>query len=149
MMTSWVALLVLMAPALALQKPPDTPPAAQQPLPRAPSPHKCPQPHKTALHTDWDEVTATSAFVRGIGYVVWYPVAMEAVSISEPDYERSVGEWKQRHAGSTMKLTVGTPANLLFTSNVGILGSDTLRLATTSRLEFYPFWYLFTILASA
>ena len=281
MMTPWAALLVLMAPALALQKPPDTPPAAQQQLPTAPSTQKFPQPqktteqpngprvldrdaftftryelaldlanppgtfsaegkvwlrndshetqrhavlqisstlnwesiklggkpaeyivqeytsdidhtgavneailnlpqpaapgstleievryrgtipqnstrlerigapHETALHTDWDEVTATSAFVRGIGYVVWYPVAMEAVSISEPDYERSLGEWKQRHAGSTMKLTVGTPANLLFTSNVGILGSDTLGLATTSRLEFSPFGYSVPALASA
>src|SRR5207248_5514425 len=106
-------------------------------------------PHETALHTDWDEVTATSAFVRGIGYVVWYPAAMEAVSISEPDYERSLGEWKQRHADSTMKLTVGTPTNLLFTSSVGILGSDTLGLATTSRLEFFPFGYSVPALASA
>src|SRR5207248_430431 len=105
-------------------------------------------PRETALRTDWDEVTATSAFVRGIGYVVWYPVAMEAVSISEPDYERSLGEWKQRHASSTMKLSVAYPANQQFVSDTGG-GSIGAGVAATSSVDAHTFRYSTLAFATA
>ena len=62
MMTPWAALLVLMAPALALQKPPDTPPAAQQQLPTAPSTQKFPQPQKTTEQPNGPRVLDRDAF---------------------------------------------------------------------------------------
>lgn len=64
-----------------------------------------------ARHTDWDRISSSFTAVRGVGYVVWYPVAMETASLSEGnDVETTIGRWKQRHADSQM--------SILFESNV-------------------------------
>src|SRR5205823_3189998 len=102
----------------------------------------------TALRTDWDELTATSAFVRGIGYVVWYPVAMEAVSISEPDYERSLGEWEQRHANSSIQLGVRYPANQQFVSGT-VGGTVGAGLGATSGIDAHTVAYSTPAFATA
>ena len=40
-------------------------------------------PQATAIHSDWDQIGKTFVAVRGVGYVVWYPVAMEVGNLSE------------------------------------------------------------------
>jgi hypothetical protein len=84
-------------------------------------------PEEKAKHTDWDQIGKSFTAVRGIGYVAWYPVAMEAASLSDVDsVEDAVGRWKARHADTTMSLVFestldapilfsGTPS--LFTGN--------------------------------
>ncbi len=59
-----------------------------------------------AKHSDWDEIARSFTAVRGVGYVEWYPVAMDAVSLSDGDaVPESVAKWKQREAKAEMKVT--------------------------------------------
>ncbi len=62
-------------------------------------------PKEIAGHTDWDHISQADTAVRGLGYVAWYPVAMDAVSLSEGNsvFEAIQG-WKQRNAASGMRV---------------------------------------------
>jgi hypothetical protein len=56
--------------------------------------------------------------VRGIGYVVWYPVATESASLSDQNSVfETVGRWKARHSDSSMAVTFhATPGQRLWFS---------------------------------
>ncbi len=56
-----------------------------------------------ARRTDWDQVSRTFTAVRGAGYVVWYPVAMEAASLEDGSMFARMAEWKRREARATMQ----------------------------------------------
>ena len=58
-----------------------------------------------AKHTDWDQISASSTAVRGIGYVAWYPVSTEAASLSDGNTVfQTLGRWKRREAQAGMDL---------------------------------------------
>jgi hypothetical protein len=62
-------------------------------------------PADTAKHSDWDEISENFTAVRGIGYVAWYPIATEAVSLSEGNSVfDEVGRWKQRESGTEVRV---------------------------------------------
>jgi len=62
-------------------------------------------PEDKAKHTDWDQIRKSFTAVRGIGYVVWYPVAMESANLSEGNsVAEAVGRWKARFGSATMSL---------------------------------------------
>jgi hypothetical protein len=62
-------------------------------------------PKETAVHSDWDQVSPSFTAVRGVGFVTWYPVAMEAASLSEgSSVFDTLGRWKQRQAESNMRV---------------------------------------------
>jgi hypothetical protein len=64
-------------------------------------------PEGVATSTDWDQIGANFTAVRGVGYVVWYPIATEAANLSEGDsLFELLGRWKTREAGSKMYLRV-------------------------------------------
>src|SRR5271166_4724382 len=55
-------------------------------------------PADVAARNDWDEISASFTAVRGLGYVVWYPVAIEAVSLSDGNAVfDAIARWKHRH----------------------------------------------------
>ena len=59
-----------------------------------------------AKHSDWDQIARSFTAVRGVGHVAWYPVAMDAVSLSDSDaVPNAVARWKQREDQSQMKLS--------------------------------------------
>jgi hypothetical protein len=63
-------------------------------------------PDDAAKHSDWDQIGRTFAAVRGIGYVAWYPVATESVSLTDGDaVPESVAKWKQREAQTEMRIS--------------------------------------------
>jgi hypothetical protein len=63
-------------------------------------------PEALAKHSEWDQIGKSFTGVRGIGYVTWYPVATESVSLSEGHgVEDAVGRWKVRTAAATMTTT--------------------------------------------
>jgi hypothetical protein len=65
-------------------------------------------PNETAWHSDWDEIRMGSTAVRGVGYVTWYPVAMEAANLSDGNAVfETLGRWKTRHTNSEMNVTFG------------------------------------------
>ena len=44
--------------------------------------------------------------MRGAGHVAWYPVAMDAVSVSDGDaVPKAIAKWKQREDQTQMKLS--------------------------------------------
>jgi hypothetical protein len=62
-------------------------------------------PEAAARLSDWDRITPGFTAVRGIGYVAWYPIATEAVSLSAGDaLADRVARWRQREARSEMKV---------------------------------------------
>ncbi len=55
-------------------------------------------PADVAARNDWDEISDSFTAVRGLGYVAWYPVAIEAVSLSDGNAVfDAIARWKQRH----------------------------------------------------
>lgn len=58
-------------------------------------------PADMAARSDWDEISDDFTAVRGLGYVTWYPVAIEAVSMSDGTAVfDAIAAWKQRQAHS-------------------------------------------------
>ncbi len=55
-------------------------------------------PADMALRNDWDQISEPFTAVRGLGYVVWYPVALPAVSMSDGNTVfEAIDAWKFRH----------------------------------------------------
>jgi len=80
-------------------------------------------PAAIAAHTEWDTVSDDFTGIRGLGYVCWYPVALEAVSLSDgAAVFRALSDWKLRHAASTMKLTLSAESDKTLVGNGRLLG---------------------------
>src|SRR5208283_497462 len=55
-------------------------------------------PPEIALRNDWDQISEPLTAIRGLGYVVWYPVALPAVSMSDGNAMfDAIDAWKLRH----------------------------------------------------
>ncbi len=70
-------------------------------------------PADVAARNDWDGISDTFTAVRGLGYVVWYPVAIEAVSLSDGNAVfDAIARWKHRHDRSEFdaRIIVTEPA---------------------------------------
>jgi hypothetical protein len=60
---------------------------------------------------DWDRIDPDYSAIRGAGFVVWYPVAMPAASIShENDYADTMAEWSAREQQAVMGLNINAPS---------------------------------------
>jgi hypothetical protein len=82
-------------------------------------------PEEEAKHTDWDQISESFTAVRGVGYVAWYPVAIEAASLSEGNAVLdALGRWKEREAEASMTLLLES------TRDETLLFSGTPDLAT-------------------
>ena len=71
-------------------------------------------PQDLALESDWDQISEPFTAVRGLGYVVWYPVSIDAVSLSDGDaVTDAIALWKERHRHSEFFVNLGvtTTAN--------------------------------------
>ncbi len=64
-------------------------------------------PENVARHLNWDEIGRSFTAVRGIGFVTWYPVVIEAASLSDGNsVALAIGRWKAKQSGAIMKLAV-------------------------------------------
>jgi hypothetical protein len=64
-------------------------------------------PAEKAKHTDWDQIGKSFTAVRGIGHVVWYPVATESADLSEGNSVfETVGRWTSREVDSSVKVSL-------------------------------------------
>jgi hypothetical protein len=64
-------------------------------------------PADVAARNDWDEISESFTAVRGLGYVVWYPVAIEAVSLSDGNAVfDAIARWKHRHERSEFNASI-------------------------------------------
>jgi hypothetical protein len=78
-----------------------------------------------AARSDWDQVSDNFCAVRGLGYVVWYPVAMDAVSLSDGTalWDR-IAEWKLRHRDSVLRVDFITPGDKRLVTNADEVTGD-------------------------
>lgn len=68
-------------------------------------------PEKLALHSDWDQISEPFTAVRGLGHVVWYPVSIDAVSMSDGNaVSDAIAIWKERHRNSEFFSYLGVTA---------------------------------------
>jgi hypothetical protein len=67
-------------------------------------------PKDAAIHSDWDQISKSFTAVRGVGYVTWYPVAMEAGNLSEGNsLFEALGRWKSRERDASVKIRLDYP----------------------------------------
>lgn len=68
-------------------------------------------PEDVALHSDWDQISEPFTAVRGLGYVVWYPVSIDAVSMSDGNaVSDAIALWQERHRNSEFFVYLGVTA---------------------------------------
>jgi len=68
-------------------------------------------PNQDALRSDWDEIRDAFTAVRGLGFVTWYPVAMDAASLSDGNAVfATMADWKRKQAGADMHVAICLPA---------------------------------------
>jgi hypothetical protein len=62
-------------------------------------------PKEAATHSDWDQISAMSSAVRGVGNVTWYPISTDAANLSDGNsLFETLGRWKQRELNTEMKI---------------------------------------------
>jgi hypothetical protein len=62
-------------------------------------------PQEKAKHSDWDQIGKSFTAVRGIGYVVWYPVATESADLSKGNSVfETLGRWKAREGEANLQI---------------------------------------------
>ena len=55
-------------------------------------------PQEMALRNDWDQISERFTAIRGLGYLVWYPVSIPAVSMSDGSAVfEAIDAWKLRY----------------------------------------------------
>ena len=60
-----------------------------------------------AKHSDWDVVGPSFTAIRGIGHVVWYPVSIKAVSLSDAEaVPEALAKWNQRESQTNFDVTL-------------------------------------------
>ncbi len=68
-------------------------------------------PAAIARRSDWDEISETFTALRGVGFVVWYPVAMDAANLSQGnDLFETMRDWHDREASSVLRLQLSRVA---------------------------------------
>jgi len=102
-------------------------------------------PDTVALRNDWDQISETFTAVRGLGHVVWYPVSIPSVSLSEGDTVfAAIAAWQMRHdrtafdatihvGGDDVKLCIAGTGMALPCGEIGET-SDPRSEGTTSRI---------------
>jgi hypothetical protein len=87
-------------------------------------------PAEVARRSDWDEIGKSDAAVRGVGYVAWYPVAMESANLSEGNSVfETLARWKARELQAQLRIKLsqsgeGAPPTLLCNGEAGGLRSS-------------------------
>jgi hypothetical protein len=75
-------------------------------------------PENVAVSADWDQIGEQFTAVRGVGYVAWYPVAIEAATLSEGSaLFDAIARWQERSCESTLTVSFKKIANLTLLSN--------------------------------
>jgi len=64
-------------------------------------------PDDVAKHSDWDQIGPSFTAVRGVGYVAWYPVAMDAANLYEGNSAFDLlTAWKTREQQAEMNVNL-------------------------------------------
>ena len=67
-------------------------------------------PHNVALRSDWDQIGGGFTALRGAGFVAWYPVAMEAASLSTGnELFETLRDWRERQGQAVLRVKLLVP----------------------------------------
>jgi hypothetical protein len=62
-------------------------------------------PREIAERSDWDEISDNFTALRGAGFVTWYPVAMEAASLSQGnEVFETLRDWRERQSAARLRI---------------------------------------------
>jgi hypothetical protein len=68
-------------------------------------------PAEVARRSDWDEISDSFTALRGAGFVVWYPVAMDAVNLAAGnELFEALRNWRERQASSLLRVHLSRAA---------------------------------------
>ncbi len=71
-------------------------------------------PENVAASADWDQISEQFTAVRGVGYVAWYPVAIEAATLNEGSaLFDAIARWQERSRESRLTVRFNKVANLI------------------------------------
>lgn len=87
-------------------------------------------PADQAKHADWDQISSSFTAVRGIGYVAWYPIATEAVSLVDGDaLPQAVSRWKQTERESQFNVGLCTTEKSPQPNTIALMNSPVAELS--------------------
>src|SRR6266702_1812166 len=70
-------------------------------------------PQDIAERSDWDQISRNFTAVRGLGFVTWYPVSIDAVCLSNGDEVfDAIAAWKQREFEAQSKVSYSNAEDL-------------------------------------
>jgi hypothetical protein len=79
-------------------------------------------PVEIAAKSDWDRISPEFTGIRGVGYVTWYPVAIEPALLGDgKKVFDQLGEWKQRTAESVFKLAASDAQTQMNSNAIPVL----------------------------
>jgi hypothetical protein len=101
-------------------------------------------PQNVAERSDWDQVGQNFTAVRGLGFVTWYPVSIEAVSLSNGnEVFDAIAAWKQKNTDSKLSVAISWIDKLQPITNGeqqgtggGVGGSQTRIASPATSFEF-------------
>ena len=68
-------------------------------------------PPQIALRSDWDEISDGFTALRGAGFVVWYPVSMDAANLSQGnELFEILARWREREASAVLRVQLSRTA---------------------------------------
>lgn len=98
-------------------------------------------PAEAARASDWDRISPDFTALRGVGHVVWYPVALEPAQLGQGNkLFTELGNFRARHAESSMQITQAAGEDLtqmLFSNGTAsnfVSGKNSYRTLTFSHL---------------
>ena len=81
-------------------------------------------PRAVAVRSDWDQIGDGFTALRGAGFVAWYPVAMEAASLSRGnELFETLRDWRERQSTAVLRVKLQTEAADVNESGVIFVGN--------------------------
>jgi hypothetical protein len=97
-------------------------------------------PAEVARRSDWDEISDSFTALRGAGFVVWYPVAMDAANLAQGnELFETLRDWRERERSAQLRvhlsrvpLPEGDESRFAFVTN-----GSAAKPGTAITAEFY------------
>lgn len=91
-------------------------------------------PESIIAQSDWDEIGERFGAVRGLGYVTWYPVSIEAVSLSDDNAMfDAIARWKRRHEQTTIHVALSLSFDAAHAAPLSLVTSGSAQPAASGQ----------------
>ena len=99
-------------------------------------------PADVALRSDWDEISDTFTALRGAGFVVWYPVSMDAANLDQGnELFETLRAWRDREASAVLRVQLsqspgpeGDESKFNFVTNASESAPNTTSTASNTQV---------------